>query len=212
MAQYRVTAQSLNLREAPSIDGAVVGFLRREEVVTLLERSEDHCWFKVQTSLGETGWASHKYLVKLAARGEIMPGDPIWFVIAMGEIGVHAIPGSEHHPRIVEYHQTTTYRATTDEVPWCSSFVNWCFQQAGYEGSNSAKARSWLDWGRALDDPQRGCVVVLERGSGTEGHVGFFAEKSGSAIKLLGGNQSNSVRYTDFQSNRLLGYRWPGTY
>jgi len=70
-----------------------------------------------------------------------MKREPEWLVIARGEIGQKEIKGGKHNPRILEYHATTTRKATTDEVSWCSSFVNWCMTQAGYEGTNSAWAK-----------------------------------------------------------------------
>jgi hypothetical protein len=61
-----------------------------------------------------------------------------WFTIANAEKGVIANrrPG-EHNDRILQYHKTTTYKATTDEVAWCASFINWCLIQAGKRGCNS---------------------------------------------------------------------------
>ncbi|KKK66354.1 hypothetical protein LCGC14_2964930, partial [marine sediment metagenome] len=40
--------------------------------------------------------------------------------------------------------------ASEDETPWCSSFVNFCVCEAGYnpiKETGSARARSWLSWG-----------------------------------------------------------------
>jgi len=58
-----------------------------------------------------------------------------WMDIAVAELGVHedSHPG-QHNSRILEYHQTTTLKATTDETPWCSSFVNWVMIQSGRQG------------------------------------------------------------------------------
>src|SRR6266516_1789775 len=59
-----------------------------------------------------------------------------WMSIAEGELGIHenSLPG-ENNQRILEYHQTTTLAALTDEVPWCSSFVNWVMKKAGRKGT-----------------------------------------------------------------------------
>ena len=134
---------------------------------------------------------------------------PPWIPIAQGEIGQHEIRGGEN-PRIIAYHATTTLKATEDEVPWCSSFVNWCLTQAGYKGTNSAWARSWMGWGYAcLQEP--GCVVVLQRGNNAQtGHVGFFmGQKLGGWVSVLGGNQGDRVCLASFPAEMVLGYRWP---
>ena len=139
------------------------------------------------------------------------PDLPDWYQLALREMdsGVAEIGGGEHNPRILEYHQTTTLAATDDETAWCSSFVNWCVSSSGLQGTRSAAARSWLNWGRPLDEPATGCIVVLKRGTKPwQGHVGFFSGMSGSHLLILGGNQSNEVNISSYHRNRLLGYRW----
>ncbi len=135
-----------------------------------------------------------------------------WFAIAMREMetGVDEVAGPEHNPRIVEYHQSTSLKATDDETPWCSSFVNWCMEQAGEEKTNSAMARSWLKWGEELAKPRKGCVAVFSRGNiPTAGHVGFYVDEINGRILLLGGNQSNQININSYPKSSLLGYRWP---
>ena len=83
-------------------------------------------------------------------------------------------------------------------------------QLAGYEGTNSAWARSWLDWGREPADEEfgEGVVVVLARGANS-GHVGFLEDWDDKRVKLLGGNQGNAVSKAWFPMDRVLGYRIP---
>lgn len=124
------------------------------------------------------------------------------------EIGTTEVPGPVNNPRIVEYHATTTLKATDDETSWCSSFVNWCVKKAGFKGTNSAAARSWLKWGVVTDDPKEGDIVIFKRPpSPTSGHVAFFVKKEGDFIYCLGGNQSNQVRISKYKASDLLGYR-----
>jgi hypothetical protein len=51
---------------------------------------------------------------------------------------------------------------------------------------------------------------VFERGSG--GHVGFAVGQDGTALHVLGGNQSNAVTVARIAKTRLLGARWPATF
>ena len=135
-----------------------------------------------------------------------------WLTIARRELAskVSEVRGGEN-PRIIEYHASTTLKATEDEVAWCSAFVNWCLLQAKFEGTNSAAARSWLNWGNAVDDLVPGDIVIFWRGSpdSWQGHVGFFLEKHQHTISVLGGNQGNSVSVKDYPISRLLGARRP---
>jgi uncharacterized protein (TIGR02594 family) len=130
---------------------------------------------------------------------------PRWLLIARQEVGVHenSAPGQDN-PRILEYLESTTYDGElTDEVPWCSAFVNWCITQAGLKGTNSAAASSWLTWGQKLDQPRLGCIVVFNH------HVGFYAGAAGDYLLLLGGNQSNAVKPENKHPSEVLAYRWP---
>lgn len=137
-----------------------------------------------------------------------------WMLIAKKEQGQKEIPGAAHNPRIVEYHGTTTLRANTDEVPWCSSFVNWVMNKSGHRTTRSAAARSWLAYG--IEVPiQYGAIAVTTRSgstSKTAGHVGFVVRYTDTRIWLLGGNQSDTVKISSFPRSILLGCRMPVNY
>jgi uncharacterized protein (TIGR02594 family) len=130
------------------------------------------------------------------------------------EDGVAEFPGrSVHNPRILEYHSSVPGSFDEDEVPWCSSFVNWCMEQSETKGSESAGARSWERWGMTLAEPKLGAVAVFWRGtkSSGKGHVGFFVKETSSRVSVLGGNQGNQVSVDTYPKERLLSYRWPKT-
>lgn len=204
--KYRVTASSLHVRSGPSVEADVIGFLKKDQIVPGGEKSADERWMRIKLDSGLEGWSSLKYLMI----EPIPDGDePIWLTIARGEMGIKEWkPGD--NPRIVEYHKSTNLHqdyAEKDETHWCSSFVNWCLEKAGYEGTDSAWARSWNNWGRKLSHPQVGCIAVFKRGSNS-GHVGFYLGETGSTIRLLGGNQSDAVSIINHPKSKLLSYRW----
>ncbi len=148
----------------------------------------------------------------LDAPGNGAAGDCPWFSIAQNELGETEIAGSEHNPKIIEYHDSTSLKATDDETPWCSSFVNWCIEKSGRQGTDSAAARSWLQWGEKISHPRKGCIVIFSRPPHSwTGHVGFFDSLQGNHILVLGGNQKNAVNYSSYSDSRLLGYRWPAS-
>lgn len=136
---------------------------------------------------------------------------PRWFTVALSESGVRQLPGGESCRRIEEYHRSIGQKEWNDRVPWCSSFLNWCVQNAGLAGTNSALARSWLDWGSELQEPKLGCVVVLWRGSrGSQfGHVGLYLRETEEQVCLFGGNQLGKVGERWYSKRRILGFRWP---
>jgi len=133
-----------------------------------------------------------------------------WMEVAEEELGVTEIPGDMDNPRIVEYGKAVALRVSNDETPWCAIFVNWCFKEVGIKGTNKPNARSFIRWGIELPGPKIGCVVILKRGTSSwKGHVGFYAGEKGDYVKLLGGNQSNCVKYSYYRKSDILGYRWP---
>ena len=157
---------------------------------------------------GKTGDTSRK-TVGVPERPTPAVGQPVgntdsfsWMDIARAELGQREVKGAKHNPRIIEYHKTTTLKGTTDEIPWCSSFVNWVMKQAGYPGTNSAAARSWLQYGQRLAAPVPGCIVVLSRDGG--GHVGFYMGQDSYGLKILGGNQGDAVTVAQYPANRCL--------
>ena len=65
-AQLKVTTDStnLNIRSTPSTDGAIIGKAAHDEVVTLVEKTDDS-WWKIKTVDGEEGYAYAQYLSPL---------------------------------------------------------------------------------------------------------------------------------------------------
>lgn len=148
--------------------------------------------------------------------------EPLWLRIALQEQreGVCEVAGPGDNPRIVQYHAATSGKFPDDEIPWCSSFVNWCMEQAGVSRTNSARARSWLVWGKSITHPPIGAVTILQRGIGPQpgadvikapGHVGFYVgHADATLIQLLGGNQGDAVNVRSYPASAVLGFRWPG--
>lgn len=145
---------------------------------------------------------------------------PIWMQLAAKDIGVRELPGVAVHPRIATYythaHDLSLHNvrsANDSDVAWCAAAVSCWLDESGYVSANTARARRYLGWGETLDTPRFGCLVVLKRGdpSSGKGHVAFYLEPASDAkLWLLGGNQGNSVRYSNTYSVAdVLGYRWP---
>lgn len=133
-----------------------------------------------------------------------------WMSIATGQLGQEEEnPG--HNSSIIGYHATTG-GFKDDETPWCSSFVNWSLKGAGIKGTNSARALSWSGWGNSLKKPAYGSIAIINYGGG-KGHVGFVAgmNRSGRVI-LLGGNQSDMVKYSAFSRSSIKEYVYPPGY
>jgi uncharacterized protein (TIGR02594 family) len=136
---------------------------------------------------------------------------PAWLAAAWAEFGVREIPGNEEAPEILRYfREAGDTSAQTDATPWCAAFLGAMLKRGGHAGTGSLLARSYLDWGDALDAPRLGAIAVLSRGADPNaGHVGFVLSETADKLYLLGGNQSDAVTVAGFDRARLLGLRWP---
>ena len=132
--------------------------------------------------------------------------------IAAAEIGVKEIAGKNANKQILNYAKECGFKDyVSDETAWCSLFVNWVAHKGGMKRSNSLAARSWLNIGMMVENPEPGDIVIFWRGKieSWQGHVGIFIGFSSdtSRIYSLGGNQGNQVSITAYPKNQLLGFR-----
>lgn len=139
-----------------------------------------------------------------------------WMGIARSQADLPARERSEwrdpeENPRILAYFRTAPWfePGAGDETDWCAAFVNWCLEQAGYVGTNHPGARSFF-WNRqsqfiSLDAPAFGCIAVRRYAPFTDstwqtgpGHVGIVISSTPTTLRLLGGNQDNTVKEKDY--------------
>jgi uncharacterized protein (TIGR02594 family) len=136
-----------------------------------------------------------------------------WFELAKAEIGTLEGAGKGNNPRVVQYYADAGFAGVkSDDVAWCAAFANAMLVRAGFPGTASLAARSFLTWGKTVAKPYPGCVVVFKRGdSAWQGHVAFYVGETATHIKVLGGNQSDKVSIANYPRSKLLGYREPMT-
>lgn len=129
---------------------------------------------------------------------------------AWRELGQSELPGRADNLRIVAMFDELGHPDQSDETAWCAAFVGACLERAGISSTRSLRARSYLEWGVAADNPEAGAVVVLKRGSDPAlGHVGFLVGMTDTHAIVLGGNQSNAVTVATFDRDLVLGFRLP---
>jgi len=151
------------------------------------------------------------------------------YTMAKRFVGVKEVRGGVTHPLIAFAHNIAedddpnhVQAANDDETPWCSSFVNLVMYLLYLPRSKSRMARSWLVVGEPVTLLQAEIgydVVVLSRGAGPQpgadvltapGHVGLFAGIAGldgANVRILGGNQGDSVSERVYPVHRVLGIR-----
>jgi uncharacterized protein (TIGR02594 family) len=143
---------------------------------------------------------------------------PAALAIAITQIGEREVAGTGTNPIIADYFTATSYRATSDEVPWCSAFACWCCESAGILSPRSASALAWINWNNSkgrresTSAPRRGDILVYARPEAgpTAGHVGFYASTENNGLWVLGGNQGNEVSIVLRKDKPLAVLGWMG--
>jgi hypothetical protein len=76
-------------------------------------------------------------------------------------------------------------------------------ESSGIRSPRSAAAIDWEDWGIALNVPRIGAILVFPH------HVGQYMGHVGDMVKVLGGNQSNTINIGNFRMSEVVAVRWP---
>ena len=130
--------------------------------------------------------------------------------LALTQIGVKEVVGNLHNPEVLKYFNEIGHSwVKTDEMAWCSAFVNWVCKKTGLQYTGKLNARSWMKIGHQVTNPKAGDIVVFWRSNpkSWKGHVGFFINQIGNKVYVLGGNQKNQVCIQSYPANRLLSIR-----
>lgn len=145
---------------------------------------------------------------------------PRWLTLARSYIGVTEIPGPESHPTILDFVKNLGPNLAAyvkdDSTPWCATFVNHVLEKSGLPMSarpgsyDLLRAKSFLNYGTHLDIPARGAIVIFGPSKKSPHyHVGFAMGETLKSIRVLGGNQQNSVRDSWFAKDTCVAVRWP---
>jgi uncharacterized protein (TIGR02594 family) len=158
-------------------------------------------------------WVLYFTTVREDKPAPIAASEPKWLTIMRGLEGQREIKGPKHNPVIVGFWAKIGHpEVRDDETAWCAAGVGACLEDAGMASTKAPNARSYLNWGKAHAKPKHGCIVVLKRGTGWQGHVGFYLGRGEKDIRVLGCNQSDMVKVSTFREDDVLGYRWPVTF
>ena len=164
------------------------------------------------TALRSSLQATNRRLIEVEATGSIQQRQlPAWLRAAYSEIGQAAIRGSYENPRITDYFRAVvnSSQLRDDSSDWASAFVEWSLNSAGIKGPKSLWPLAWKNWGREISQPEPGCIVIFQFPSIQ--HVAFFIEDDGDFIKVLGGDQDDSVNISRYPKSAVVAYRMPPT-
>ncbi|MDA3808641.1 MAG: hypothetical protein PF440_12110 [Thiomicrorhabdus sp.] len=140
------------------------------------------------------------------------------YQIAERFIGIKEVPGQVANPQILAMLKLDSNWPDDDSVPWCSGFINYIAWLLNLHRTKSLRARSWLNekiivWQEAVKGFD---LIILKRGNGIQpgpevinapGHVGFFDSWDGDFVKILAGNENDSVKISRHRKSKILGIR-----
>ncbi len=141
----------------------------------------------------------------------------IWFKEAARLLGTREHPGSGSNTVILDWAKNLDLDYDGDDIPWCGLFLGHCIGATLDREPLPTRLLSARSWGR-FGIPTKltpGAVMVFWRKSRESGlgHVGFYAgeNKTGTAYRILGGNQSDAVSLAWIGKERFVGARWPAS-
>lgn len=142
-----------------------------------------------------------------------------WIPIAQSYLGINE---EKNASQIKEFLKVGGGLSASETVAWCAAYANYCLQKAGVQGTRSAAARSFLNWGQQLPltNIPFGAIVVFAGSRGpSSGHVAFCLKDNGSTVQCIGGNQTTQdgkkfdtggmVTSTNFKRDKIIGVRFP---
>lgn len=146
----------------------------------------------------------------------------MWLARARDQVGLREIAGAMHEPKILQFARDAHVAwIHDDETAWCATFACAMLERSLITSPRSARARSFEAWGRdmlvrdaggiRLGSIPLGAIVVFDRPPDPlQGHVGFATGVDPfGMIRVLAGNQRNSVSIMSFHVDRLQAVRWP---
>ena len=96
---------------------------------------------------------------------------------------------------------------------WCADFMNYVIKKSGAKGTQSRAARSFLEYGKRLDSPRVGAIVIFARKGPNTGHVGIVRGTDGQGNPIvISGNSGPTVRQQTYPKERVLAYVMPPDY
>ncbi len=120
--------------------------------------------------------------------------------IAKRYMGLHE---NKHTGKLKKYMGVNPRR-----TPWCGAFVAVVSKRAGKSvPGGHLRAANWKRVGKAvsLKNARKGDIVVIRTKRGH--HVGFYAGRKNGRVQVLGGNQSNMVKISNFRASSVQTVR-----
>ena len=128
-------------------------------------------------------------------------------------LGLKEFAGTANNPVLIDMAKRLGISSiyTSDALSWCALFISYLCVIADkpmpYTGYEIIRAASFVNWGNPVPKGREalGDILVFKRPGGN--HVGIYIAESATTFHVLGGNQSDSVSFTEIKKDRLIACR-----
>jgi uncharacterized protein (TIGR02594 family) len=139
-----------------------------------------------------------------------------WIRVAFNELGVKEWK-SGSNPEVEKYHDAAKISWANDDIPWCASFVAYCYKKSGIDFThikNPASSLAWLKFGYEVNKPLYGSIAIKKRKGKGKGHIAFVIgiSKDMKYLYALGGNQNDMVCIRKYKVKKFISFRMPIKY
>ncbi len=178
----------------------------------------------------ETALALDRAPADPAANPTILPsvlGKAPWLSTMRAISGTKEIPGGADNPVIIQWGKDIgeafpdlaayARQLNRDAIPWCGHTEAYCFAVNGIKPVTKADgatygylwAEDWKHFGKRLDKPIVGCVMVLRLPGGC--HVTMLEGETPDHWICRGGNQNDQVKVSSFGKKgcAVIAACWP---
>jgi len=155
----------------------------------------------------------------LALGAVVMASGPLPLMVreAVRLYGVIEAPGPANNQVILSWAKELGIEKTysNDAIPWCGLFLAIVAKRAGKAADIPASplwALAWRNFGKPVDKPQLGDVIVKTRKTASgavAGHVCIYLGEDATHYHVIGGNQSDAVSIARISKKDKLWFRRP---
>lgn len=143
---------------------------------------------------------------------------PPWLKTMRDITGIKEVAGGADNPLILKWCTEISVKFpalaaycrtyTHDSIPWCGLCVAYVMAHNGIRPIDGFLwAANWAKFGKKLDKPVLGCVMVFTRDGG--GHVTLYEGEDETHYIVRGGNQSDAVNVSRYPKSRFTAAVWP---
>lgn len=116
------------------------------------------------------------------------------------------------NPHIALYRQSLAPRPPANST-WNTGFAQWCLEQADKPGAGTLDVAAWQHWGRPVETPWLGCVLLYGlQAEDVPRWMGFFVDEVDAVVEIIAGDVSGRIQVVPVPKVQVVACRWPSPF